>query len=176
MQILTRSTVINSFSMAAASSKISFTAPIIQHEGMNAGYVEFPLSVEEVFGTRGMVKVKALFDGKTEYRGIMSNMGTGCHILILTQKVRRELGKSFGDPVLVELEHDLEKREVIIPEEVQNLLNEYPKALAFFEKLSYTHRKEYINWITSAKREETRTKRLVEFIEKLQQKKKPDQK
>lgn len=162
--------------MAAPSSKISFTAPIIQHQGMNAGYVEFPFGVEEVFGTRGMVKVKALFDGKAEYRGIMSNMGTGCHILILTQEVRRKLGKSFGDPVLVELEHDLEKREVLIPGEVQNLLNEYPEAQAFFEKLSHTHRKEYINWITSAKREETRAKRMVEFIEKLLQKKKPDQK
>jgi len=157
-------------------SKISFTAPIIQHEGMNAGYVEFPFSVEDVFGTRGMVKVKALFDGKAEYRGILSNMGTGCHLLILTQEVRGKLGKSFGDSVLVELEHDLEKREVIIPEEVQNLLAEYPEALTFFDKLSYTHRKEYINWITSAKREETRAKRMVGFIEKLLQKKKPDQK
>jgi len=105
----------------------------------------------------------------------MSNMGTGCHILILTQEVRRNLGKSFGDLVLVELEH-LEKREVIIPEEIQNLLTEYPEAQAFFEKLSYTHRKEYINWITSAKREETHAKRMVEFIEKLQNKEKPDQK
>jgi len=162
--------------MTEPSSKISFTAPIIQHEGMNAGYVEFPFSVEDIFGTRGMVKVKALFDGKAEYRGIMSNMGTGCHILILTQEVRRKLGKSFGDAVLVELEHDLEKREVLIPEDVQNLLAEYPEAQTFFEKLSYTHRKEYINWITSAKRDETRAKRVLVFIEKLLQKKKPDQK
>jgi hypothetical protein len=162
--------------MTTPSSKISFTAPIIQHEGMNAGYVEFPFSVEDTFWTRGMVKVKVMFDGKTEYRGIMSNMGTGCHILILTQEVRSKLGKSFGDSVLVELEHDLEKREVIIPEYVQDLLTEYPESQAFFEKLSYTHRKEYINWITSAKREETRAKRMVEFIDNLQQKKKPDQK
>jgi hypothetical protein len=158
------------------SEKISFTAIIIQHEGMNAGYIEFPFSVEEVFSTRGMVKVKALFDGKAEYRGIMSNMGTGCHILILTQEVRRKLGKTFGDSVYVELEHDLEKREVVIPEDIQKALNEFPEALAFFEKLSYTHRKEYINWITSAKKEETRAKRMVSFIEKLLEKKKPDQK
>lgn len=156
--------------------KITFSAPIIQHEGMNAGYVEFPFSVEEVFGTRGMVKVKALFDGKAEYRGIMSNMGTGCHILILTQEIRRKLGKTFGDAVVVELEHDLEKREVQVPEEVQNLLTEHPEAQAFFEKLSYTHRKEYINWITSAKREETRAKRMIEFIDKLMAKKKPGEK
>jgi uncharacterized protein YdeI (YjbR/CyaY-like superfamily) len=65
---------------------------------------------------------------------------------------------------------------VIVPDEIQPTLGENPKALAFFEKLSYTHLKEYINWITSAKREETRDKRMIGFIKKLLQKKKPDQK
>ena len=162
--------------MIASPPKVSFVATIIQHEGMNAGYIEFPYSVQEVFGTRGMVKVKALFDEKVEYRGILSNMGTGCHILILTQEIRRKLGKTFGDAVSIELEQDLDVREVIVPEYVQVLLDENPDERTFFEKLSYTHRKEYINWITSAKKEETRAKRLVSFIEKLQQKKKPDQK
>jgi hypothetical protein len=156
--------------------KITFKTTIIQHEGINAGYIEFPFNVSEVFGIRGMVKIKALFDGKVEYRGIMSNMGTGCHILILTQEVRRKLEKTFGDSVSVELEQDLKVREVLIPEDVQVLLNENPEEKAFFEKLSYTHRKEYVNWINSAKRKETRVKRIILFIEKLQQKKKPDQK
>ncbi len=158
------------------SIKINFTAKIIQHQGMNAGYIEFPFNVEEVFGIRGMVKVKASFDKKADYRGIMSNMGTGCHILILTQEIRSKIGKTFGDLVSVELEQDLEKREVIIPGDIQKQLDEHPEAKNFFEKLSFTHRKEYINWITSAKREETKTKRMELFIEKLLQKKKPDQK
>lgn len=162
--------------MTTSPSKVSFVATIVQHEGMNAGYIEFPFSVAEIFGTRGMVKVKAMFDVKVEYRGIMSNMGTGCHILILTQEVRRKLGKSFGDSVSVEIVQDLEKREVVVPEDVQAVLDENSDERAFFEKLSYTHRKEYINWIISAKKAETRTSRMVSFLEKLQQKKKPDQK
>jgi len=158
------------------SSRITFTATIIQVEGMNAAYVEFPFNVEELFGTRGQVKIKALFDKQVEYRGSLANMGRNCHTLGLTQEIRSKLGKSFGDTIEVELERDLEVREVIIPEDVQALLNENPDEKAYFEKLSYTHRKEYINWITSAKKEETRTNRLVSFIEKLRQKKKPDQK
>ena len=78
--------------------------------------------------------------------------------------------------VSVELEHDLEKREVTIPEEIQSLLKKYPDALTFFDKLSYTHQKEYINWITSAKKEENHIKRMELFVEKLLLKKKPDQK
>ena len=158
------------------SSKITFSAPIIQVEGMNAAYVEFPFNVEELFGTRGQVKVKALFDKQVEYRGSLANMGRNCHTLGLTQEIRSKLGKTFGNLVEVELERDLEVREVIIPHDVQVLLNENPEEKAYFEKLSYTHRKEYINWITSAKKEETRVNRLVAFIEKLRQKKKPDQK
>ena len=158
------------------SSKITFSAPIIQVEGMNAAYVEFPFNVEELFGTRGQVKVKALFDKQVEYRGSLANMGRNCHTLGLTQEIRSKLGKTFGNLVEVELERDMEVREVIIPDDVQVLLNENPEEKAYFEKLSYTHRKEYINWITSAKKEETRVNRLVAFIEKLRQKKKPDQK
>lgn len=158
------------------SSKITFSAPIIQVEGMNAAYVEFPFNVEELFGTRGQVKVKALFDKQVEYRGSLANMGRNCHTLGLTQEIRSKLGKTFGNLVEVELERDLEVREVIIPHDVLVLLNENPEEKAYFEKLSYTHRKEYINWITSAKKEETRINRLVAFIEKLRQKKKPDQK
>jgi uncharacterized protein YdeI (YjbR/CyaY-like superfamily) len=40
--------------------------------------------------------------------------------------------------------------------------------LPFFEKLSYTHRKEYCRWITEAKKEETRLKRLGKAIERLE--------
>jgi uncharacterized protein YdeI (YjbR/CyaY-like superfamily) len=41
------------------------------------------------------------------------------------------------------------------------------KLLPFFEKLSYTHRKEYCRWLTEAKKEETRQARLVKAIEML---------
>lgn len=102
-------------------------------------------------------------------------MGRGGHTLGLTQEIRNKLQKTFGDPVHIELERDKEIREVIVPDEIQSALGENPKALAFFEKLSYTHRKEYINWITSAKHEKTHDKRMIGFIEKLLQKKKPDQ-
>lgn len=40
---------------------IKFEAPIIQHQKMNAGYVEFPFSAEEIFGKKGQIKIKAIF-------------------------------------------------------------------------------------------------------------------
>jgi uncharacterized protein YdeI (YjbR/CyaY-like superfamily) len=88
-------------------------------------------------------------------------------MLGLTKAVRNELGKSFGDKVSVELEQDTAPRVVEVPADAAQLLKENPNAAAFYEKLSYTDKKEYIRWIESAKREETRQNRLVVFIEKL---------
>jgi uncharacterized protein YdeI (YjbR/CyaY-like superfamily) len=58
---------------------------------------------------------------------------------------------------------DSETRTVELPEEFARLLRK-EKLLEGFEKLSYTHRKEYCRWIMEAKREETRKARLEKAI------------
>lgn len=94
---------------------IEFTSIIRQKEGMNAAFVEFPFSTQELFGKKGQVKVRAVFDGRVEYRGSLARMGSTCHLLGLTQEVRTRLGKSFGDTVKVELEEDKEERIATLP-------------------------------------------------------------
>lgn len=150
------------------SKKVTFDAVIEQHGNMNAGYVVFPYNVLELYGVKGQVKVKALIDGKVTYRGSLAKMATPCHVLGITQAIRKELGKELGDTIHIVLEQDLVPREVILPEEVIALFSKHPKAKAFFDTLSYTDRKEYIVWITSAKREETKNNRLNLLIEKLE--------
>ncbi|WP_282942040.1 YdeI/OmpD-associated family protein [Paenibacillus sp. RC67] len=58
-------------------------------------------------------------------------------------------------------------RVIEIPEYYQKVLDSKPDIKSFFEGLSYTHRKEYVRWITEAKREETRTNRIEKSLEKL---------
>ncbi|PWV54295.1 YdeI/OmpD-associated family protein [Chitinophaga sp. S165] len=154
------------------SKKVTFDAVIEQHGGMNAGYVVFPYDVQELYGVKGQVKVKALIDGKVTYRGSLAKMSMPCHTLGITQAIRKELGKELGDTIHIVLEQDLAPREVILPEEVIALFSKHPKAKAFFDTLSYTDRKEYNVWITSAKREETKNNRLKLLIEKLESGKK----
>jgi uncharacterized protein YdeI (YjbR/CyaY-like superfamily) len=50
-----------------------------------------------------------------------------------------------------------------IPADLQCVLDQDPKALAAFQTLSYTHQKEYVSWIESAKREATRESRLAKL-------------
>ena len=54
-----------------------------------------------------------------------------------------------------------------MPEPLANALAKDPKARAGFDRLSYTHRKEYARWIAEAKRDETRERRLAEALETL---------
>jgi len=52
------------------------------------------------------------------------------------------------------------KRRLVMPRYLVSGLEKNQRARANFEKLSYSHKKEYVEWLASAKREETRQKRL----------------
>ena len=65
----------------------------------------------------------------------------------------------------VKTDRPKEKKELEIPNYFTARLKENKKALKTFEAFSYSHKKEYVEWITEAKTEETREKRLETAIE-----------
>jgi hypothetical protein len=158
--------------MKPTDNQVKFTAKIEQHEDMDAGYIKFPYDVMKLYGIKGRVAVKAIFDDQVSYRGSLVKMGTPCHILGITKEIRQKLGKSLGDNIKVIIEQDLEIREVIVPADVQAILDKNPRAKKFYEGLSYTDRKEYIRWIETAKQADTRDRRIGIFLGKLKEKKK----
>ncbi|MBK7212684.1 MAG: DUF1905 domain-containing protein [Bacteroidales bacterium] len=111
--------------------------------------------------------MKAVFNHTITYRGSLAKMGFDFHVLGITKEIRLQLGITFGDNVNVELMQDTETRQVEIPNDVQKYLDSNPEKAAFFHKLSFTHRKEYMRWIESSKKEETRQRRLEEFIDRM---------
>ena len=149
--------------------KKTFTA-IIQNAGGGGAFVEVPFDVEAAFGAK-KPRVKAMIDG-VPYRGLLTRMGTDYHMLIILKGIREQIGKTFGDEVTITVEPDTEPRLIEIPEDLRKDLRKDSDAKAFFDKLSYTHQKEYVTWITEAKKEETRRNRIVNAIEMLKQGKK----
>ncbi len=141
-----------------------FDALIHKHSNLDAAFIEFPYDVEKEFGTKGRVKVIVTFDGY-EYRGSLAKMGHPVHCLGLTKEVRTAIRKNHGDTVRIILKKDEEPRIVEIPEDFSKQLDQNPNAKAYFEGLSYTHRKEYVRWITEAKKQETRETRLQKAIQ-----------
>ena len=57
------------------------------------------------------------------------------------------------------------KKEIIVPEFFMKAIKKNKKAWQNFESFAYSHKKEYIQWITEAKTEPTRLKRLTTAIE-----------
>ena len=123
------------------------------------------LFLRKNYSAKGQVKIKAIFDGKVEYRGSLAKMKSDCHILGLTQDIRKQLGKTFDDEVLVNLIEDKEERTVDIADDIAFVFNKNPDAKKRFDAMSYTHRKEYIRWIEEAKKPETRENRKIKMIE-----------
>lgn len=142
----------------------TFTARI-QNAGGGGAFVEVPFDVEKVFGSK-RPKIHALIEG-VPYRGILARMGGPKHLLIILKGIREKVGKSFGDTVRVTVEPDTKPRVLRLPEDLRRVLGRQAKAKTFFEGLSYTHRKEYVNWIREAKQPETRARRLKKAVEML---------
>lgn len=144
-----------------------FEAVIQKTEKVDSGFIEFSYGVLEEFGKKGQVKVKVYFDGFV-YRGSLVKMGHHCHIIGLNKEVRTAINKNVGDKVNVVISEDKEERTVEIPADLNNAFEESPEARAIFEKLSFTHRKEYVVWIISAKKQETRDARILKCVEMLE--------
>jgi hypothetical protein len=151
--------------LEAAMKKYKFKAEIIAGMGGGAG-VLFPYDVEDEFGTKGSVPVQATLDG-VAYRGSLMNCGMASHTLGVLKGIREQIGKGPGDTIDVVVWKDEEERTVEVPAEFEKLLKK-AKLWAAFEKLSYTHRKEYCRWISEAKKEETRQNRLSKAIAMLE--------
>ncbi len=148
------------------TQKHTFTA-VIQNPGGGGAFVEVPFDVEKAFGSK-KPKVKATIEG-VPYRGLLVRMGTECHVLIILKEIREQIGKTFGDKVRITVEPDTEPRVVEVPKDLLKELKKDKDAKTFFDKLSYTHQKEYVKWIDDAKKEETRQRRIVKTIEMLKQ-------
>lgn len=74
-------------------------------------YVVFPWNIREVFG-KGRVKVHAKFDG-IAYDGSIVNMGMKdengevCYIIGVLKSIRKQLNKTQGDTIHVQIEERL---------------------------------------------------------------------
>lgn len=148
------------------TQSIRFRA-VIEDAGGGGAYVTIPFDVEKTFGKK-RVKIKATIEGEP-YRGTLVRMGSPNHMLLVLKEIREKIGKSFGDEVVIELEEDLEPRQVDVPSDLKQALQANPKAQSIFSRLSYTHQREYVRWVTEAKRDHTRMDRVQRTIELLTQ-------
>ena len=127
-------------------------------------HVVVPLDVRALWG-EARPPVRGTVNG-VPFRSRLMVYG-GETMLGLTNAFRASAGIVEGDEVDVVIERDDEPREVEVPPALQARLDADEIARAAFEKLSFTHRREYADWIAQAKQETTRSRRLGRAIEML---------
>jgi hypothetical protein len=124
-------------------------------------FVIVPAEVVADFGKKGQVKVKVAVEGYT-YRTSIAPYD-GKHYLGVRKEIRDAVGKTSGDTLHITMEVDTVPRVVEVPEDFAQAMQSDIRG--FFDKLSYTHQKEYVEWINEAKKAETRESRIKEAIQ-----------
>lgn len=77
----------------------------------------------------------------------------------------KEAMKLNDEGVKVKKEKPVTTKEIPVPADLIAALKKNKKAFAIFEQFPPSHKKEYIQWIEEAKREETRKKRIEQTVE-----------
>jgi hypothetical protein len=142
-----------------------FTGTIEEGRGGGA-FVVIPQRVLGALGGGARLRVTGTLDGVTFESSTMS-MGGGRVCLGVHKATRQKAGVDVGDRVKIEMERDDRPREVSVPADLAAALARDPSAQAAFNKLSFTHRREYVEWVTGAKREETRSRRIGQTMDRL---------
>ena len=127
-----------------------------------ACFIRVPPEVLTMLGERKRAPVKVTINATT-YRTTIAVYGGKSYIGV-RREVREAAGVAAGEQLTVGLEYDPELRTVDLPETLRVKLEADSKAAAAFEKLSYTRRKEFVDWITGAKQPETQRRRITQAM------------
>ena len=150
--------------MSGDDETIRFTATV-ELNGKTATGIEVPADVVERLGGGKRPAVVVALGGHT-YRTTVGVMG-GRAMVPVSAEHRTAAGVAAGDEVEVGLTLDTAPRTVEVPEDLAALLSADSAARATFDTLAPGQRKEWVRWVTEAKKPETRADRVVRTVEAL---------
>ena len=143
---------------------------IVELGGKTATGIPVPEAVVESLGNGKRPPVTVTVGGHT-YRTTVAPMG-GRFFVPLSAENREAAGLAAGDEVDVEITLDTAPREMKAPDDLAEALRASPEAESFFESLSFSHKRSYVDWIVGAKKDETRQRRVTQAVELLLTKRK----
>jgi Domain of unknown function (DUF1905)/Bacteriocin-protection, YdeI or OmpD-Associated len=142
---------------------LEFDAVIQRSDVRNSSaFIPIPGDTNELFGTSGRVPVSATFDG-IPYRGSIVRM-RGPALLLVLQDTLTQLAKGPGDCLHVTLQLDTQPRIVELDPDIESGLRDAGE-FDSFRALAYTHQRQFVLWISEAKRPETRATRIGKTAE-----------
>lgn len=149
--------------MADSRVRIRFQATLFRPGGKDQGgpwtFLNLPDEASQELPSRGMVSVDGALEGH-EFQATLRPDGNGGHWLKVPPDLRAEAGIEVGQAVTVELTPSLREPEPEVPEDLVRALAEAtPEVQEVWRSLTPLARRDWAQWVESAKREETRRKR-----------------
>jgi len=137
----------------------------LETNGRTATGIEVPTSVVDALAAGKRPPVRVTLHEHT-YRTTVARMG-GRFLVPVSAEVRKAAGVIAGDELDVGIELHDAPRTVDVPADLAAALAEAPAAAQAWEKLAYTHQKEWARSVEDAKKPETRARRIAAAVEAL---------
>jgi hypothetical protein len=157
---------------AAAKSAIRFEANLLSPQRSTArpvawSFLVLPRQASARLPSRGQVAVEGAFHGQA-FRATLQPDGQGGHWLRVDRRLREAAGVRPGELVVVELAPVTEEPEPRVPPDLrQALAGAGVKARATWSDITPVARRDWVAWITSGKRAETRRIRIEKACDML---------
>lgn len=157
--------------MTKTVPKLRFTAklyrPKATPKAVTWTFLTIPKHVSAKLPSRGMTSVEGTFNG-FPLRATLEPDGQGGHWLKVDRKMRETAGAEAGDLITLEIAPVTVEPDPEVPDDLSKALAIAPsKALETWSDITPLARRDWIHWIISGKRAETRTKRIDVAISKL---------
>jgi hypothetical protein len=144
--------------------RVEFRATV-ELGGKTATGVQVPDDIVAALGDSRRPAVTVTVNGH-RYRTTVARMG-GRYLVPLSAENRAAAGVGAGEEVVVGIELDDAPRTVEVPADLAAALAVDPVATVTFESCAPSHKKEWVRWVSEAKRAETRAERVAKAVQSL---------
>lgn len=155
--------------MGKVTGRIRFEAKLLRPaapKGAAWTFLVLPAQASAKLPTRSMVTVDGTFAGRP-FQATLEPDGQGSHWLKVDKTLREAAGVAAGDTVALEIAPVTEEPEPTVPPDIRKALAADPAARATWDDITAVARRDWIAWITSGKKAETRVKRIAVACDKL---------
>ena len=156
--------------MSKATFNICFKAKVLRPaqrpKGSSWTFLILPRSASAKPPTRGVTTVQGIINGHPFRAGLQPD-GQKSHWLKMNKKMRQASRAEVGEVILVEITSVATEPEPRVPLDLRQALAAADAARAVWSDITCVARRDWIVWITSARRSETRARRVSNACEML---------
>ena len=150
----------------ARPKKVTFTGMLVLTEEWTCLFL--PASVGKKLGATARTPVAGTING-FPIRSSIIPVGGGRFMLMVDRRMQEGAGVDVGEKVAVTLAVDAEPRVVDVPADLKRALAKSKRVAALFERMAYSHKKEWVDWIDDAKKPGTRALRIARAVARLKE-------